>query len=110
MITGDALSTHLQNFYLVCGTAIPALFVAVVVQPRADKGGGALPFRTFYWLYGLFVMLLGEGSAMAGLLLDATPLWLRLWSAVGVLVGMLTAVALSAMTVEAPGGATSGLL
>ncbi|HEV7939068.1 MAG TPA: hypothetical protein VGP18_13740 [Solirubrobacteraceae bacterium] len=108
-MASDALSAHLQNFYLVCGTAIPVLFVAVVVQPRADKGGGALPFKTFYWVYGLFVMLLGEGAAMAGLLLDATPLWLQLWSATGVLVGMLSAVTLSVLSAETTDNATDGL-
>jgi hypothetical protein len=28
----DTVATHLQNFYIVCGTAIPVLFVALAVQ------------------------------------------------------------------------------
>lgn len=91
----DTLPMHIQNFYLLCGTAIPALFIAVVVQshPRTERRRWSL--RSFYWLYGLYFMVLGEVAAMAALLLDAKQSWLQWYTGAGVLIGTLSAVVLS---------------
>jgi hypothetical protein len=89
----EHVATHLQNYYVVCATAIPALFVAVVVQPRDEpKTDGSpfrrVPFRKFYWFYGLFLMAVGQVFSMLALALDMNWNYLPTLAGQGVAAGV----------------------
>jgi hypothetical protein len=70
----DALATHLQNFYIVCGTAIPVLFVALAVQTPKDSPAPGLKWiaGVGLWIAGVGLMFAGEVASVLGLLSDST--------------------------------------
>ena len=83
----DNLATHLQNLYIVCGTAIPVLFVALAVQVPSTRAP-ALPINL-----GAYVMVLGQIAALAALVFDWTSVVAEVVTIAGVLVGVVVVTA-----------------
>jgi hypothetical protein len=72
-MAADALATHLQNFYIVCGTAIPVLFVALAVGTPADERVTVRSdWAGLMRIVGVGLMFAGEVASVLGLLSDST--------------------------------------
>jgi hypothetical protein len=125
-MTADAVAPHLQNLYLVCGTAIPVLFVALAVQtpagvrhsitfgvsaslpslpglPAPPRAEGSVEVPVAVQSFGLVVMLIGEIAALAALGFDWKSVLPGIISAAGVLAGALFVAANVAPAPTAPG-------
>jgi hypothetical protein len=106
-MTADAVAPHLQNLYIVCGTAIPVLFVALAVQTPAGTGiTGKLTVEiAAFWPFvpvtmtadvplraqtlGLFVMLVGQLASLGALAFDWASVVPEVIAIAGVVAGAL---------------------
>lgn len=113
-MVADNLALHLQNLYIVCGTAIPVLFVALAVQ-IPSTGSHRLPVSVGVSVVGvtaettvdvpvslqrlgLLVMVVGEIAALAALVFDWTSVVWQVVAIAGVLAGALFVAASVAPT------------
>jgi hypothetical protein len=103
----DSLAAHLQNLYLLCGTAIPVLLVALSVaaplrgpplrvskQYRTDGTSFDLQIKVKVWgtrRIGLAIMLVGEAASLIALLFDWSSVVPQALAIAGVLSGTLSA-------------------
>jgi hypothetical protein len=127
----DVLATHLQNFYIACGTAIPVFFVALAVQLPPGRmqargferrgvmekvdvvEGREVRGRTEWTLrvelptslqnIGLILMLAGELACLFALLFDNAGWLLTVLAASGLTAGALFVVASISPNVETAG-------
>jgi hypothetical protein len=115
-MAADAVATHLQNLYIVCGTAIPVLFVALAVQepsgttrrlPMVLEISAPAPLAVATVSFevpvsvqrvGLFVMLVGEIASLVALLLDWSSVVPQVVAIAGILAGALFVAASVAPT------------
>jgi len=80
---------HAQNFFIVCGTALPVLFVAISVQraPRGERPGGLAGTLVGF---GLAYCFLGELTAAGALAFDDADATLQVVVGIALFVGMLS--------------------
>jgi hypothetical protein len=114
-MAADALATHLQSLYIVCGTAIPVLFVALAVQEPsgttrrlplvleispAPLVAATVSFEVPVSVQrvGLLVMLVGEIASLTALLLDWSSVVPQVVAVAGILAGALFVAASVAPT------------
>jgi len=109
------IPVHWQNFYLVCGTAIPVIFVAQAIQLGESRVGRTLTIKVSFnapWPLsvlssqlsfqiptqvgdiGLLYMLLGEGASLFALAFNRTGWFLAALAGGGLAVGVLIVVLL----------------
>jgi hypothetical protein len=123
-MVADALAVHAQNLYIVTGTAIPVLFVALAVQTTPSSSQGLkldvaaiwplvpvtlsvrIPLRVH--TIGLFVMLVGEIASLAALAFDWTSVAPKALAMAGVVAGAAVVAASVAPTPTDGGHITAG--